>query len=124
MTAEERRQERLEKKKKRKEEFDAMYDVKTDGDDEFYQSWKSQLEEQAKVCCSFIFNDVTRLNLDGGGIRKINSAFSSKSDRTPIMGVLVGLPDFPPGTGEEGENFVHVYACIFKAYLFFIYLFI
>ena len=49
MTAEERRQARLEKKRKRKEEFDARYDIKTDGDDEFYQAWKAEMEEQAKV---------------------------------------------------------------------------
>ena len=49
MTAEERRQDRLEKKRKTKEEFDARYDIKTDGDDDFYQAWKAEMEEQAKV---------------------------------------------------------------------------
>lgn len=49
MTAEERKQARLEKKRKRKEEFDAMYDVKTDGDDDFYTSWKAEMEQQAQV---------------------------------------------------------------------------
>ena len=53
MTAEERRQDRLEKKRKRKEEFDARYDIKTDGDDDFYQAWKAEMEEQAKVCFDY-----------------------------------------------------------------------
>ena len=44
MTAYERR---LEKKKKLKEMFDSQYDMK--GDSEFYDSWKAELEEQAKV---------------------------------------------------------------------------
>lgn len=38
---------RMEKKKKLKEMFDNEYDMK--GDNEFYDNWKLQNEEQAKV---------------------------------------------------------------------------
>ena len=43
MTANERR---LEKKRKLKEAFDTLYDQKGD---EFYDTWKAELEIQAKV---------------------------------------------------------------------------
>ena len=44
MTANERR---MEKKRQLKEMFDSQYDMK--GDSEFYDTWKAELEEQAKV---------------------------------------------------------------------------
>jgi ribosome biogenesis protein BMS1 len=44
MTATERRDE---KKRKLKETFNAQYDVKDDS--EFYDSWKAETEQQAKV---------------------------------------------------------------------------
>lgn len=44
MTANERR---MEKKRQLKEAFDSQYDMK--GDSEFYDTWKAELEEQAKV---------------------------------------------------------------------------
>lgn len=44
MTADERR---AEKKRKLKEMFDTQYDMK--GDTEFYDNWKEELEQQAKV---------------------------------------------------------------------------
>lgn len=44
MSAEERR---AEKKRKLKEMFDSQYDMK--GDTEFYDNWKEELAQQAKV---------------------------------------------------------------------------
>ena len=44
MTADERR---AEKKRKLKEMFDTQYDMK--GDTEFYDNWKEELDQQAKV---------------------------------------------------------------------------
>lgn len=44
MSAQERR---LAKKRKMKELFDNEYDMK--GDNEFYESWKAETDEQAKV---------------------------------------------------------------------------
>lgn len=52
MTADERR---AEKKRKLKEMFDTQYDMK--GDTEFYDNWKEELEQQAKVSNScFVMN--------------------------------------------------------------------
>ena len=48
MTANERR---IEKKRKLKEAFDTLYDQKGD---EFYDTWKSELEEQAKVSLHWV----------------------------------------------------------------------
>lgn len=45
MTAQERREE---KKRKLKEAFNAQYDLKDDS--EFYDTWKAETEQQAKVC--------------------------------------------------------------------------
>ena len=44
MSAQERR---LAKKRKIKEMFDKDYDSK--GDDQFYESWRAEMDEQAKV---------------------------------------------------------------------------
>ena len=44
MTANQRR---LEKKRKQKEMFDSQYDMKDDS--EFYDNWKLEMEQQAKV---------------------------------------------------------------------------
>ncbi|XP_053392079.1 ribosome biogenesis protein BMS1 homolog [Mercenaria mercenaria] len=52
MTAEERR---VEKKRKLKEMFDTQYDMK--GDTEFYDNWKEELEQQAKMNRS-VFEDM------------------------------------------------------------------
>lgn len=41
------RERRLEKKRKIKERFDMEYDGK--GDNAFYETWKSEADEQAKV---------------------------------------------------------------------------
>ena len=55
MTAEERREA---KRKKRKAEFDAQYDHRIKDDDEFYQAWKGEMEQQAKVGVTLHFSEM------------------------------------------------------------------
>ena len=59
----------MEKKRRLKEMFDQEYDVK--GDSEFYDSWKSENEQQAQVGSQY--NHIVSLEFTSPGSLRMNS---------------------------------------------------